>query len=158
MFLCGFPLFFLYFVPLVTEKVVLALKKLFRPVNGMWSTRSLVKIHNIQYQSLIPAFILWKIDSGIGSRTYHLFMLLPKFKMSHNWPLTKLQHLATCLNCILKMVLTCPVFVSPGQPFLLLLCSCIPVSWLPFTRGRTWQCNATPWTGKLHNCKWTIHK
>ena len=34
MFLCGFLLFFLYFVSLVTEKIVLALKNWFRLGNG----------------------------------------------------------------------------------------------------------------------------
>ena len=39
-------LLFLYFVPLVTEKVVFASKNWFWPANGVWSTRSLVKTHN----------------------------------------------------------------------------------------------------------------
>ena len=41
-----------YFVPLATEKVVLALESLFRPANGVRSTRSLVKIHNKYFNSL----------------------------------------------------------------------------------------------------------
>ena len=39
--------FFVYLVLLVTEKVVLAPESLFRPANGVRSTRSLVEIHNI---------------------------------------------------------------------------------------------------------------
>ena len=39
--------FFVYFVQLVTEKVVLAPESLFRPGNGMGSTRLLFEIHNI---------------------------------------------------------------------------------------------------------------
>ena len=35
-----------YFVPLVTEKVVLVSESLFQPANGVRSTRSLVEIHN----------------------------------------------------------------------------------------------------------------
>ena len=37
---------FLYFVPLATEKVVIAAKSLFRPAKGVRSTRLLVEIHN----------------------------------------------------------------------------------------------------------------
>ena len=46
MILSSFLLFFVYFVPLVTEKVVLASESLFQPANDMRSTRLLVKIHN----------------------------------------------------------------------------------------------------------------
>ena len=46
-FLWGFAFFFLCFLPLVTEKVVSASKNWFWPANGVRSTRSLVKIHNI---------------------------------------------------------------------------------------------------------------
>ena len=46
MFLFGFPFFFIYFVLLVTEKVVLALKFWFWQANGMRSTRSLFEIQN----------------------------------------------------------------------------------------------------------------
>ena len=35
-----------YFGLLVPEKVVLASESLFRPANGVWSTRTLVEIHN----------------------------------------------------------------------------------------------------------------
>ena len=46
MILSGILLFFVYFVPLVTENVVLESESLFRPANGVQSTRSLVEIHN----------------------------------------------------------------------------------------------------------------
>ena len=39
--------FFVYFVPLVMEKVVLVSESLFLPANGVRSTRLLVEIHNI---------------------------------------------------------------------------------------------------------------
>ena len=52
MILSGFLLFFVYFVPLVMEKVVLGLESLFQLANGVWSTRLLVEIHNT-YNALI---------------------------------------------------------------------------------------------------------
>ena len=42
----GLPTAAAHFVPLVTEKVVLASKNLFQPANGVRSTHLLVKIHN----------------------------------------------------------------------------------------------------------------
>ena len=48
----GFPLFFVYFVPLVMEKVALASESLFRPANSMRSTHFLVEIHNIHLMLL----------------------------------------------------------------------------------------------------------
>ena len=46
MILSGFPLIFVYFIPLVMEKVVLASESLFRPASGVQSTHLLVEIHN----------------------------------------------------------------------------------------------------------------
>ena len=42
----AFFYFFVYFAPLVTKNVVLASESLFRPANGLRSTRLLVEIHN----------------------------------------------------------------------------------------------------------------
>ena len=49
-----------YFVPLVTEKVVLVSESLFRPANCMLSTRLLVEIHNNKCYIIIkrPIFLL----------------------------------------------------------------------------------------------------
>ena len=52
MILSSFPLIFVYFVPLVTEKVVLASEYLFWPANGVRSIPSLVEIHNIMKEIL----------------------------------------------------------------------------------------------------------
>ena len=52
-----------YFVRLVTEKVVFASESLFRPANGVWSTCSQVEIHNIPYSSRTDSF---KITSRYG--------------------------------------------------------------------------------------------
>ena len=49
---------FLYFVPVVTEKVALVLKNWFQPANGVRSTHSLVKIHNRYVCYLVPGFSL----------------------------------------------------------------------------------------------------
>ena len=49
---------FFYFVPLVTEKVVLVPKNWFQPANGVWSTHSLVKKHNRYVCYLVPGFSL----------------------------------------------------------------------------------------------------
>ena len=45
--------FFVYFVPLVTEKVVLSSESLFRRANGVRSTRSLVEIHNSPFSGRV---------------------------------------------------------------------------------------------------------
>ena len=76
MFLCWFAFFFLYFLPLVMEKVLLASKNWFRPTIGVRSTRSLVEIHkthstklhnllNLYLYSLVS--ILSGIHAGIHS-------------------------------------------------------------------------------------------
>ena len=57
-FWAAFLQFFVHFVLLVTEKVILASESLFWPANGMWSTRLLFEIHNTQIQ--FSAHVLMK--------------------------------------------------------------------------------------------------
>ena len=59
--LSGFPLIFVYFVLLVTEKVVLASESLFQPANGERSTCLLVEIHNSCLKYLFKCFETWKV-------------------------------------------------------------------------------------------------
>ena len=64
MILCGFALFFLYFLQLVTEKVVLEPKIWFQPANSVWSTRLLVKIHNML---LLPNCFSWSLVFSLST-------------------------------------------------------------------------------------------
>ena len=64
MILCGFALFFLYFLQLVTEKVVLEPKIWFQPANSVWSTHLLVKIHNML---LLPNCFSWSLVFSLST-------------------------------------------------------------------------------------------
>ena len=87
---CAAFLSFFFFVPLVTEKVVLASKNWFWPANGVWSTRLLVEIHNTWntfIQSLVSFFS--HLSSFLSScfvkkfwRMTRNFQKLSKFKQA----------------------------------------------------------------------------
>ena len=53
----------------MTEKVVLALESLFRPVKGVQSTRLLVKIHNIHWCELTLTH--YAIQEGMPRPLFH---------------------------------------------------------------------------------------
>ena len=76
----GFPFFFLYFVPLVTEKVVLSSKSWFGPANGMPSTHLLVEIHNVYNFNLqLLVFKFWMYFWLNHCRTCHQILTLKYF-------------------------------------------------------------------------------
>ena len=49
----------------MTEKVVLASKSLFQPVNGVWSTGLLVGVHNIFSFSIVKQFSIVELFKSL---------------------------------------------------------------------------------------------